>query len=84
MIKKKFEDASMKDVDSDSLKCLVFVSGLTDPSHSEMRLRLLNQLNRLRESDPAPILDDFINECETFVTLKTDNRTMENKEVSAA
>ncbi|VDP58648.1 unnamed protein product [Heligmosomoides polygyrus] len=27
-IKKKFEDASMKDVDGDSLKCLVFLSGL--------------------------------------------------------
>ncbi|KHJ92364.1 hypothetical protein OESDEN_07750 [Oesophagostomum dentatum] len=84
MIKRKFEDASMKDVDSDSLKCLVFVSGLADPSHSEMRLRLLNQLNRLRETDPAPVLDDFINECETFVTLIADNRTMESKEVNAA
>ncbi|VDO18660.1 unnamed protein product [Heligmosomoides polygyrus] len=31
-IKKKFEDASMKDVDADSLKCLVFVAGLTDAS----------------------------------------------------
>ncbi|EYC22303.1 hypothetical protein Y032_0017g3273 [Ancylostoma ceylanicum] len=84
MIKRKFEDASMKDVDSDSLKCLVFLSGLTDPSHSETRLRLLNQLNRLKESDPAPLLDDFINECETFVTLRTDNRAIESKEVNAA
>ncbi|RCN30205.1 hypothetical protein ANCCAN_24032 [Ancylostoma caninum] len=31
MIKRKFEDASMKDVDSDSSKCLFFLSGLTDP-----------------------------------------------------
>ncbi|EPB69223.1 reverse transcriptase [Ancylostoma ceylanicum] len=84
MIKRKFEDATMKDVDSDSLKCLLFLSGLTDPSHSEMRLRLLNQLNRLKESDPAPLLDDFINECETFVTLRTDNRAIESKEVNAA
>ncbi|EYB86469.1 hypothetical protein Y032_0278g1158 [Ancylostoma ceylanicum] len=84
MIKGKFGDASMKDVDSDSLKCLVFLSGLTDPSHSETRLRLLNQLNRLKESDPAPLLDDFINECETFVTLRTDNRAIESKEVNAA
>ncbi|KAK5985399.1 Gap-Pol polyprotein [Trichostrongylus colubriformis] len=36
--KKKFEEAIMKDVDSDSLKCLVFISGLTDSSHSEMLL----------------------------------------------
>ncbi|KAL6738862.1 hypothetical protein Aduo_012361 [Ancylostoma duodenale] len=84
MIKRKFEDASMKDVDSDTLKCLVFLSGLTDPSHSETRLRLLNQLNRLKETDPAPLLDDFINECETFVTLRTDNRAIESKEVNAA
>ncbi|KAL6730979.1 hypothetical protein Aduo_001894 [Ancylostoma duodenale] len=84
MIKRKFEDTSMKDVDSDSLKCLVFLSGLTDPSHSETRLRLLNQLNRLKETDPAPLLDDFINECETFVTLRTDNRAIESKEVNAA
>ncbi|KAL6739961.1 hypothetical protein Aduo_013357 [Ancylostoma duodenale] len=84
MIKRKFEDASMKDVDSDSLKCLVFLSGLTDPSHSETRLILLNQLNRLKESDPAPLLDDFINECETFVTRRTDNRAIESKEVNAA
>ncbi|KHJ85218.1 hypothetical protein OESDEN_15060 [Oesophagostomum dentatum] len=84
MIKRKFEDASVKDVDSVSLKCLVVVSGLTDPSHSERRRRLLNQLNRLRETDPAPVLDDFINECDTFVTLRADNRTMESKEVNAA
>ncbi|KAL6724204.1 hypothetical protein Aduo_019111 [Ancylostoma duodenale] len=84
MIKRKFEDTSMKDVDSDSLKCLVFLSGLTDPSRSETRLRLLNQLNRMKESDPAPLLDDFINECETFVTLRTDNRAIESKEVNAA
>ncbi|KAK5980048.1 Gap-Pol polyprotein [Trichostrongylus colubriformis] len=42
-IKKKFEEAAMKEVDSDSLKCLVFITGLTDSSHSEMRLRLLNR-----------------------------------------
>ncbi|KAL6742097.1 hypothetical protein Aduo_015289 [Ancylostoma duodenale] len=52
-------------LDSDSLKCLAFLSGLTVPSHSETRLRLLNQLNRLKETDPALLLDDFINECET-------------------
>ncbi|KAK6022742.1 hypothetical protein OSTOST_11546, partial [Ostertagia ostertagi] len=73
----------MKDVDSESLKCLVFVSGLTDSSHSEMRLRLLNKMNRLKESDPLPVLDDFISECETFVTLRSDNRTMETKEINA-
>ncbi|XGW28165.1 hypothetical protein V3C99_008177 [Haemonchus contortus] len=83
-IKKKFEEACMKDVDSESLKCLVFVSGLTDSSHSEMRLRLLNKMNRLKESDPLPVLDDFISECETFVTLRSDNRTMETKEINAA
>ncbi|KAK6025820.1 hypothetical protein OSTOST_08267, partial [Ostertagia ostertagi] len=81
-IKKKFEEACMKDVDSESLKCLVFVSGLTDSSHSEMRLRL-NKMNRLKESDPLPVLDDFISECETFVTLRSDNRTMETKEINA-
>ncbi|KHJ98390.1 hypothetical protein OESDEN_01620 [Oesophagostomum dentatum] len=84
MIKRKFENASMKDVDSDSLKCLVFVSGLTDPSHSKVRLRLLNQLNRLREIYPAPVLDDLIYECQTSITLRADNRTMESKEVNAA
>nr|CDJ96200.1 7TM GPCR domain containing protein [Haemonchus contortus] len=83
-IKKKFEEACMKDVDSESLKCLVFVSGLTDASHSEMRLRLLNKMNRLKESDPLPVLDDFISECETFVTLRSDNQTMETKEINAA
>ncbi|RCN50476.1 hypothetical protein ANCCAN_03330 [Ancylostoma caninum] len=84
MINRKFEDASMKDVDSDSLKCLVFLSSPTNPSHSETRLQLLNQLNRLKESDPAPLLDEFINECETFVTLRTDNRAIQSKEVNAA
>ncbi|VDP06658.1 unnamed protein product [Heligmosomoides polygyrus] len=53
-IKKKFEDASMKDVDDDSLKCLVFLSGLTDPSLSDVRLRLLNRLNCLKEDDASP------------------------------
>ncbi|VDO19399.1 unnamed protein product [Heligmosomoides polygyrus] len=62
IVKKKFEDASMKDVDGDSLKCLVFIAGLTDSSHSEMRLRLLNHLNRMKEDEPSPILDYFINE----------------------
>ncbi|KAK5981534.1 hypothetical protein GCK32_002503 [Trichostrongylus colubriformis] len=82
-IKKKFEEAVMKDVDSDSLKCLVFIAGLTDSSHSEMRLRLSNRLNRMDGSEPLPVSDDFINECETFV-LRSDNRTMEQKEVKAA
>ncbi|EPB75657.1 hypothetical protein ANCCEY_05248 [Ancylostoma ceylanicum] len=83
IIKRNFENASMKDVDGDSLKCLVYLSGLTDSPHSETRLRLLNQLNRLKESDPALLLDDIINECETFVTLRTDNRAIERKEVNA-
>ncbi|WKY12958.1 hypothetical protein Q1695_004069 [Nippostrongylus brasiliensis] len=83
-IKKKFEDAAMNDVDGESLKCLVFVAGLADPSHSEMRLRLLNHFNRMKEGDPSPALDDFINECETFVTLRSDNSTMEHKDVNAA
>ncbi|RCN44235.1 hypothetical protein ANCCAN_09753 [Ancylostoma caninum] len=79
-MKKKFEDALMKEVDSDSLKCLIFIAGLTDPSHSEKRLRL----NRIGEVEPSPALDDFINKCETFVTLRYDNYTMEHKEVKAA
>ncbi|RCN28127.1 hypothetical protein ANCCAN_26135, partial [Ancylostoma caninum] len=83
-IKKKFEEASVKDVDSETLKCLVFISGLTDSSHSEMRLRLLNRINRLSEGDPSPTLDDFINDCETFVTLRSDNRAMETEEIKAA
>ncbi|VDO86597.1 unnamed protein product [Heligmosomoides polygyrus] len=83
-IKKKFEDASMKGVDDDSLKCLVFLSGLADPSHSDVRLRLLNRLNCLKEDDASPSLDDFVNDCETFVALRSDNRTMESKEVNAA
>uniref|UniRef100_A0A183GN38 Protein-tyrosine sulfotransferase n=1 Tax=Heligmosomoides polygyrus TaxID=6339 RepID=A0A183GN38_HELPZ len=83
-IKKKFEDASMKDVDDDSLKCLVFLSGLTDPSHSDVRLRLLNRLNCLKEDDASPSLADFANDCETFVALRSDNRTMESKGVNAA
>ncbi|KAK5981202.1 hypothetical protein GCK32_005781 [Trichostrongylus colubriformis] len=67
--KKKFEKACMKVVDSESLKCLVFVVGLTDASHSGMRLRVLNKTNHLKESDPIPILDDFINECETYFAV---------------
>ncbi|KAL6742233.1 hypothetical protein Aduo_015404 [Ancylostoma duodenale] len=63
-IKKKFEEPSMKDVDGETLKCLVFISGLTDSTHSEMRLRLLNRISRL--SDPPLTLDDFINDCETL------------------
>lgn len=72
----------MKNVDSDSLKCLVFLSGLTDPSHCDTRLRLLNRLNCLKENDPSPTLDDFVNDCETYVALKSDNRTMESKDVN--
>ncbi|EYB92569.1 hypothetical protein Y032_0192g1353 [Ancylostoma ceylanicum] len=72
----------MKD-DHDYLKCFVLLSGLTDSSYSEKRLRLPNQLNRLKESDPALLLDDFINEWEMFVTLRTDNRAIESKEVDA-
>ncbi|KAL6742095.1 hypothetical protein Aduo_015289 [Ancylostoma duodenale] len=53
MIKRNFEDASMK-----------------ASTATQTRLRLLNQLNRLKETDPALLLDDFINECETFVTLR--------------
>ncbi|KAL6727092.1 hypothetical protein ANCDUO_00737 [Ancylostoma duodenale] len=83
-IKKNFEDALMKEVDSNSLKCLVLIAGLIDPSHSEMRLRILNRLNRIGEAEPSPALDDFINERETFVTLRYDNYTMEHKEVNAA
>ncbi|EYC12236.1 hypothetical protein Y032_0048g1681 [Ancylostoma ceylanicum] len=70
-IKKKF-DAPMKEVESDSLKRLVFIAGLTDPSHSEMRLRLLNRLNRIVKAEPSSALDDFINECGIFVTLRYD------------
>ncbi|KAK5971936.1 Gap-Pol polyprotein [Trichostrongylus colubriformis] len=39
-IKRKFEEAVMKDVDRNSLKCLVFIADLTDSSYSKMRLRL--------------------------------------------
>ncbi|VDO84659.1 unnamed protein product [Heligmosomoides polygyrus] len=82
-IKKKFEDATMKDVDADSLKCLFFVAGLTDPSYSKMRLRLFNHFNRIKEGEPYPILDDFINECETFITLRSDNSRIKQKDVKA-
>ncbi|KAK5975218.1 Gap-Pol polyprotein [Trichostrongylus colubriformis] len=82
-IKKNFEEACMKDVDSESLKCLVLVAGLTDASHSEMRLRLLNKMNHLKETDSI-VLDHFISECETFVTLRSDIRTMEKREINAA
>lgn len=81
MIKRKFEDASIKDGDCYSLKCLD--SFLTDPSPSDTCLRLSDQLNSLKASDPAPLLDDFINKCEAFVTLRTVNRAMECKEVNA-
>ncbi|VDP57193.1 unnamed protein product [Heligmosomoides polygyrus] len=79
----KFEDASMKDVDADSLKCLVFVAGFTDPSHSEMRLRLPNHFNRIKEGEPSQISNNFVNECEMFVTLRSDNSRMEQKGVKA-
>ncbi|VDL74593.1 unnamed protein product [Nippostrongylus brasiliensis] len=77
---KKFESASMKDVDGDSLKRLICISGLTDLSHCDTRLRLLNRLKCLKENDPSPSSDDFVNDCETLVALKTDNRTMGSKE----
>ncbi|KAK5981200.1 hypothetical protein GCK32_005779 [Trichostrongylus colubriformis] len=41
-------------------------AGLTDASHSGMRLPLLNKMSHLKESDPISLLDEFVNECETF------------------
>ncbi|VDP24137.1 unnamed protein product [Heligmosomoides polygyrus] len=82
-IKEKFEDASTKDIHGGSLKCLVFLPGLTDSSLSDIRLRLLNRLNCLKEDDPSPSLDEFVSDCETFVVLRSDNRPMESKQVNA-
>ncbi|VDO28372.1 unnamed protein product [Heligmosomoides polygyrus] len=38
-----------------------YVTRLTDPSHSDVRLRLLNRLICLKEDDASPSLDDFVN-----------------------
>ncbi|EYC39147.1 hypothetical protein Y032_0673g1399 [Ancylostoma ceylanicum] len=54
------------------------------PVTFETSLRLPNWLNRLKESDSAPPLDDFINECGTLVTSRTDNQAIESIEVNAA
>ncbi|EYC10858.1 hypothetical protein Y032_0053g2332 [Ancylostoma ceylanicum] len=48
-----------------------------------MRLRLLNRINRSSEGDP-PTVDDFTNDCVTFVTLRSDHCTMKTKEINAA
>ena len=75
-IKRRDEDARLKELDYTGLKTLQFVAGLQDPSLREVRLRMLHRLDTHSEDVPLTI-EDLVAECENITALKMDSTGME-------
>ena len=77
-VNKNCDDFKLSDLSSDNFKCLVFCQGLISTKDSEIRRRVLNKL----ESEPNLTLQQLAEDCQRFVSMKKDSKSIEESGVS--
>lgn len=80
------ERAKLHDLDSDGIKCLLWIFGLKSQSEAEIRQRLISVLDREYKAGRKISLHQLHQECENFLSLKRDCETIagSDKVVEAA
>ncbi|VDP26604.1 unnamed protein product, partial [Heligmosomoides polygyrus] len=70
------ERAKLHDLDSDGIKCLLWIFGLKSQSEAEIRQRLISVLDREYKAGRKISLHQLHQECENFLSLKRDCETI--------
>ncbi|EYC10727.1 hypothetical protein Y032_0054g2519 [Ancylostoma ceylanicum] len=70
------ERAKIHGLDSDGIKCLLWICGLKSQRETEIRQRLIAVLDREYKAGQALSLQKLYRECENFLSLKKDSETI--------
>ncbi|KAK5971408.1 Retroviral aspartyl protease, partial [Trichostrongylus colubriformis] len=70
------EKAKLHDLDSDGIKCLLWIFGLKSQTEAEIRQRLIAILDREYRAGRKISLHELHQECENFLSLKRDCETI--------
>uniref|UniRef100_A0A0N4YD51 CCHC-type domain-containing protein n=1 Tax=Nippostrongylus brasiliensis TaxID=27835 RepID=A0A0N4YD51_NIPBR len=70
------EKAGIHEVDSDGIKCLLWIFGLKSQEEAEVRQRLIAVLDREYQEGRKVSLQQLHKECEKFLSLKRDSDTI--------
>ncbi|VDL63729.1 unnamed protein product [Nippostrongylus brasiliensis] len=66
------EKAKLHTLDSDGIKCLLWIFGLKSPTEAEIRQKLISVLDREYKAGRKISLHQLYQECENFLSLKRD------------
>ncbi|VDL82696.1 unnamed protein product [Nippostrongylus brasiliensis] len=66
------EKAKLHDLDSDGIKCLLWIFGLKSQTEAEIRQKLISVLDREYKAGRKISLHQLYQECENFLSLKRD------------
>ncbi|KIH69599.1 hypothetical protein ANCDUO_00043, partial [Ancylostoma duodenale] len=75
-VNKFCERAKIHELDSDGIKCLLWVFGLKSQREAEIRQRLIAVLDREYKEGRKVFLQELYRECENFLNLKKDSETI--------
>ncbi|KIH56932.1 retroviral aspartyl protease, partial [Ancylostoma duodenale] len=70
------ERAKIHELDSDGIKCLLWIFGLKTHKDAEIRQRLIAVLDREYKAGRKMSLQELSKECENFLSLKKDSETI--------
>ncbi|EYC36161.1 hypothetical protein Y032_0928g3081, partial [Ancylostoma ceylanicum] len=70
------ERARIRELDSDGIKCLLWIFGLKSQREAEIRQRLIAVLDREYKAGRKLSLQELYRECENFLSLKKDSETI--------
>ncbi|CAJ0602666.1 unnamed protein product [Cylicocyclus nassatus] len=70
------EKAKIHELDSDGIKCLLWIFGLKSQKEAEIRQRLIAVLDREYKAGRKLSLQELHLECENFLSLKKDSETI--------
>ncbi|KIH57433.1 reverse transcriptase [Ancylostoma duodenale] len=70
------ERAKIHELDSDRIKCLLWIFGLKSQKEAEIRQRLIAVLDREYKAGRKMPLQELYKECENFLSLKKDSETI--------
>ncbi|KAK6035809.1 hypothetical protein COOONC_26686, partial [Cooperia oncophora] len=70
------ERAKIHELDSDGIKCLLWIFGLKSQQEAEIRQRLITILDRDHKAGKTVSLQQLHQECENFLSLKRDSEVV--------
>ncbi|KAK6060618.1 hypothetical protein COOONC_01721 [Cooperia oncophora] len=70
------ERAKIHELDSDGIKCLLWIFGLKSQQEAEIRQRLITVLDRDHKAGKTVSLQQLHQECENFLSLKRDSEVV--------